>query len=264
MKKILILVFVMITSTVVAGSFGDGEQLTYNVSYRAALVPNINVMKVTLRTVSEDFGGIPHYHIVGNGRTGGFVKGFFNLNDTYHSWLDSTTLLPSRMTADVQEDKYRFRATYNYDWQAMRVNTVTRNAKWDADQHYTMPLTENSGDALSLLYRLRNINVDTLKEDTRYPLDLVLDNTMKTIYYTYLGREDIKIRKVGTFRAIKIRCTMATSDGATYSDGMELTAWVSDDANRIPLLIESPIRIGSVRITLSTWKVLWPLSSKIK
>jgi hypothetical protein len=264
MKKILILVFVMTTLSAVAGSFGDGEQLSYGVSYRAALVPNINVMNITLRTVAENIAGVPHYHIVGNGRTGGFVKGFFNLNDTYHSWLDAQTLLPTRMTADVQEDSYRFRATYTYDWRAMSVSSVIRNARWNADRFYTMPLTSNSGDALSLLYRLRDINIDTLAKGTRYPLDLVLDNTTKPIYYTYLGREDIKIRKVGTFHAIKIRCTMATSDGATYEEGMELTAWVSDDANRIPLLIETPIRVGSVRVTISKWHTLSPLTSKIK
>jgi hypothetical protein len=254
----------MMTLAGKAGSFGDGEELVYNVSYRAALVPNINVMKVTLRTVSEKSGDTPLYHIVGNGRTGGFVKGFFDLNDTYHSWLDARTLLPTRMTADIAEDSYRFRATYNYDWRAMTVATTTRNAKWDADRFTEMPLTERSGDALSLLYRLRDIDIDRLTEGTRYPLDLVMDTTTKPIYYTYLGREEVKIRKVGTFRAIKIRCTMATADGATYSEGMELTAWVSDDANRIPLLIESPIRIGSVRVTLASWHVLSPLASKIK
>jgi hypothetical protein len=264
MKKILTLIFVTMVLSAVAGSFGDGEQLTYNVSYRAALVPNINVMKVTLRTVSEDIGGVPQFHIVGNGITGGFVKGFFDLNDTYHAWLDARTLLPTRMTSDIQEDSYRFRATYSYNWQAMSVSTVTRNAKWEADKFHTMPLTKNSGDALSLLYRLRDIDIDTLTEGTRYPLELVLDNTVKTIYYTYLGREEVKIRKVGTFRAIKIRCTMATSDGATYEDGMELTAWVSDDGNRIPLLIDTPIRVGSVRVTIANWHVLSPLTSKIK
>jgi hypothetical protein len=254
----------MMTVTAVAGSFGDGEELVYNVSYRASLVPNINVMKVTLRTVAENSGGESLYHIVGNGRTGGFVKGFFDLNDTYHAWLDAHTLLPTRMTSDIIEDNYRFRATYNYDWRAMTVSTTTRNARWDADRFAEMPLTTNSGDALSLLYRLRDINIDTLRQGIRYPLDLVLDNTTKPIYYTYLGREELKFRKVGTFRAIKIRCTMATADGATYSEGMELTAWVSDDANRIPLLIETPIRVGSVRVTIASWHTLWPLASKIK
>lgn len=264
MKRILILITLTAAATFTGRAqapYGDGESLSYTVSYSGV----INVMKVNLRTVTEDIGGKPHYHIVGNGKTTNFIKGlFFDLNDTYHSWLDAGTLMPTRMTSDIQEDKYRFKATYNYDWNSMQVNTVTRNAKWDADKYKTMTLKDNSGDALSLLYRLRGIDVEKLEVGKRYPLDLVLDDATKTIYYTYLGREELKVKKAGTFKAIKIKCTMATSDGTTYEDGMELTAWVSDDGNRIPLYIESPIKVGSVRVSISAWKVNHPLTSKIK
>lgn len=236
--------------------FGDGELLCYAVSYRAKLIPNINVMRVTLRTATEEIGGRPHYHIVGNGRTGGVVKGFFNLNDTYHSWLDSETLLPLRMTSDIQEDNHRFKATFNYDWGAMQVNNVLRNARWDANEYHTIPLQDNSGDALSLLYRLRGVDVDALEPGKRYPLDLILDRTSKTIFYTFLGREQIKVKKLGTFDALRIKCTMVTSDGTTFEDGMELTAWISDDDNRIPLVIDSPIRVGSVRVTLTEMQIM--------
>lgn len=240
--------------------FGDGEELSYTVSYSGLF----NVMRVNLRTIGTTLNGRPHYHIVGNGRTTGLAKGIFNLNDTYHSWLDAATLLPSRMTSDLNEDNYRFRATYTYDWSTLTVNTVSRNAKWDADRYASFPITENSGDALSLLYSLRAIDVDTLEPGRRYPLQLVLDNGSKTIYYTCLGKENLKVKKIGTFRAIKIKCTMATSDGSTYEEGMELTAWISDDDNHIPLYIESPIRVGSVRVTLTAMNVVHPLTSLMK
>lgn len=266
MKKTLIpLAFLTAATSFAARAqtpFGDGESLCYAVSYRAALIPNINVMRVTLRTVNEDIGGRPHYHIVGNGRTAGMVKGFFNLNDTYHSWLDGETLLPLRMTSDIQEDNYRFKATFNYDWDALQVNNVLRNAKWDANEYHTIPLQYDSGDALSLLYRLRGVDVDALEPGKQYPLDLILDRTSKTIFYTFLGREEIKVRKTGTFNALRIKCTMVTSDGSTFEDGMELTAWISDDDNRIPLVIDSPIRVGSVRVTLTEWNAIHPLTSK--
>lgn len=267
MKRLLILTTLAAATMFparAAAPFGDGESLSYAVSYRAALIPNINVMRVTLRTVAEDVGGSPHYHIVGNGKTTNFVKGFFNLNDTYHSWLDAGSMLPTRMTSDLQEDSYRFKATYNYDWSAMQVNTTARNAKWSADRFNTLPLTDNSGDALSLLYRLRGIDVAKLQKGKRYPLELVLDDVTRTIYYTYMGTEEVKVKKIGTFRALKIKCTLATGDGSTYEEGMELTAWVSDDASRIPLYIETPIRVGSVRVTLTEWSALHPLTSKIK
>lgn len=270
MKKLFATILAALTTGAFAQNapthaFGDGEQLSYSVSYRAKLIPNINVMRVTLRTVAEDFSGLPHYHVVGNGRTTNFVKGFFDINDTYHSWLDAATTLPSRMTSDVQEDSYRFKATFNYDWDSMTVNTVRRNARWDADKFESLPLQMNSGDALSLFYRLRQTDADALVKGAAYPLDLVLSETTKPIYYTFHGRENVKVRKVGTFRALKFTCTMATSDGSTYEDGMELTVWISDDLNKIPLVIDTPIKVGSVRVTLTDgWKVLHPLTSFVK
>lgn len=244
--------------------FGGGEELAYTVSYRAALIPEINMMHITMRTLAEDQGGHPYYHVIGNGRSSKFAKSFFDLNDTYHTWLDAKTLLPSRMTSDLREDNYRFTATYNYDWRAMEVNTVFRNARWDADRRASMRLLPESGDALSLLYRLRATDAAGLEKGKSYPLDLVLNDTTKTISYRFLGREEIKIKKIGTFRAMKFTCTMATGDGSTYEDGMEFTVWMSDDANKIPLLIESPIRVGSVRVMLSeASNLLNPMSSRV-
>jgi hypothetical protein len=244
--------------------FGDGEELSYSVSYRAKLIPNITVMRVTMRTVAETMNGKPHFHLIGNGKTSGAVKGFFDLNDTFHSWLDAATLLPSRMTGDIQEDNYRAKSTYTYNWKSMTVNTVKRKAGWSADRYATIPLRANSGDAFSLFYRMRNTDVSTLVPGQAYPLELILDDTSRTIYYKFIGREEIRIRKVGTFRALRFTCTMATSDGSTYEEGMAFTMWISDDDNKIPLMIESPIRVGNVRVTLSGYKVLHPLDSMIR
>lgn len=245
--------------------FGDGECLYYNVSYRAKLIPPINMMRVGLRTLAVNFAGRPHFHIIGNGKTTGAAGGIFELNDTYHAWLDAGTLLPSRMTSDLNENDYRYKATYNYNWNAMTVSNVRRRSTWSADRYATIPLFENSGDALSLFFRLRDIDSSTLSPGRTYPLRLVLDEDSKPIVFKYIGRDNIKIRRVGTFRALKFTCTMATSDGATYEEGMTFTIWVSDDENRIPLLVDCPIRVGRVNVTLAGgYNVVHPLTSKIE
>jgi hypothetical protein len=246
--------------------FGAGEELVYNVSYRAALIPPINIMRVSMRTFEEATGGARQYHIVGNGRTTGAAKGIFTLNDTYHTWLDGGTLLPARTTSDIREDDYRFTATYTYDWRAMRVSNVRRNQRWDADRRasYLLP-GPDSGDALSLLYRLRAIDTGSMRPGEASTLHLVLEEDSKPIVLKFVGRERVKIRRLGTFRALKFTCTMATSDGSTYEEGMMLTAWVSDDANKIPLLIESPIRVGRVSVTLAEgFRAIHPMTSRVE
>lgn len=259
MKRLLFLSFIFYFSFSAAQthSFGPGEQLYYNVSFSG-----INVMRVSIRTVGENIGGRPHYHVIGNGSTDGIAKSVFDLNDTYHSWLDASTLMPTRLTGDLQENKYRHKLTYNYDWSAMSVRTTRRNQKWSADRSSTMSLKSNSGDALALFFRMRNIDSETLVKGRSYPLDLVLDSSTKAISYKFHGREDVKVRRIGTFKALKFTCTMATSDGSKYKDGMTLTVWISDDKNHIPLLMEAPVKIGKVRATLASgYKVLHPLTS---
>jgi hypothetical protein len=44
-----------------------------------------------------------------------------------------------------------------------------------------------------------------------------------------------------------------------------MTVWVSDDQNRIPLLIESPVSVGSVKMVLQEYKGLkYDFTAKVK
>ena len=96
-------------------------------------------------------------------------------------------------------------------------------------------------------------------------MNLVLEDTIRPIRYRFLGREVKNIRGTGKFRTLKFRCELATSTGESFEDGSEFTIWISDDRNRIPLYVESPIRVGSIRARLISWKNLkYPLDSKIK
>jgi hypothetical protein len=44
-----------------------------------------------------------------------------------------------------------------------------------------------------------------------------------------------------------------------------MTVWVSDDLNRVPLRIESPITVGSVKVDMMGYKNLrYPMKSMMK
>ncbi|MGI9159404.1 MAG: DUF3108 domain-containing protein, partial [Saprospiraceae bacterium] len=44
--------------------------------------------------------------------------------------------------------------------------------------------------------------------------------------------------------------------GNVFSEEAKMTVWVSDDQNRIPVLIESPVSVGSVQVVLKNYKGL--------
>jgi len=65
-----------------------------------------------------------------------------------------------------------------------------------------------------------------------------------------MGRETIKT-KLGKFNCLKIEPMVAT--GNVFEDSYPVKLWVTDDGNRIPILIESKLSVGSVRVELTAY-----------
>ncbi len=52
--------------------------------------------------------------------------------------------------------------------------------------------------------------------------------------------------------------------GSLFEGGEKMTVYVSDDQNKVPLRIESPLLVGSVKVDLMTYQNLrFPLTSLI-
>ena len=97
--------------------------------------------------------------------------------------------------------------------------------------------------------------------------ELVMDreDTIKVLKYRLLGREICRVPQKGKFRTIKLACTLGTSEGFSFTDGSEFFIWITDDKNKFPVMLESPIKIGSIRAYISDFKGLkYPLDSKVR
>ncbi|MBL0884397.1 MAG: DUF3108 domain-containing protein, partial [Chitinophagaceae bacterium] len=116
-------------------------------------------------------------------------------------------------------------------------------------------------DVLSSIYYARNIDFNKYKPEEKIPFAMFLDNEVYNLYIKYLGKETIKT-KYGKFRAIKFKPLLVK--GTLFEGGEKMTVWVSDDPNHIPLRIESPIIVGSVKVDMMQYRNLrYPLSSMI-
>jgi hypothetical protein len=80
---------------------------------------------------------------------------------------------------------------------------------------------------------------------------MFLDNEVYSMYIRYLGKETVKT-KYGKFKAIKFKPLLIK--GTIFQGGEKMTVWVSDDANRIPIRIESPIVVGKVKVDMMSSK----------
>jgi hypothetical protein len=74
-----------------------------------------------------------------------------------------------------------------------------------------------------------------------------------------MGKEKIKTR-YGTFRSIKLKALLLKGD--TFKGGEDMVIWITDDANRIPIRIESPLAVGSVKVDMMHYDNLkFPLTA---
>lgn len=263
--SVAIIIALMLTTSVSAQLYSPGEVLNYKVSYRAKMFPNTEVGTVSITTTEEEIDGKPTYKVVGHGRTLPVYRWFFNVDDKYTLHIDRQTLRTLRFESDLHEgSSYTFTSTYIYDWTNYTVATTWQSRQREV-QHKTQRLTNETMDAISLFFNMRSVNEKDYKVGERYTLKMVLQDTIRQLRFRYIGREEKKIRQAGRFRTLKLACELGTSEGFSVIDGTEFYIWLSDDENKIPLWLESPIKIGSVCAYISDYKGLkYPLSSRIK
>lgn len=264
--KRLLLAILLSTAAIpaLAQLYHPGEELYYRVSYKAKMFPNTEVGAVEVKTSEGTFDGSPRYKIEATGRTLPTYRWFFNLEDYYTVWIDPALLRPVHFASDLHEGDYTFESTYNYDWDRKVVHTRWSSRK-NPFQEKSMPLSEVSMDPISLFFTLRSSEASDFRVGEPGALEMVLQDTVRVLRYRYLGPEVKKIRNIGRFRTLKFECQLGTTEGYSFTDGSIFIIWISDDRNKIPLYIESPVRIGSINAYITGFRGLkYPLDSRIK
>src|SRR6188768_86170 len=232
-------------------SFLTGESLTFKVFYTLAGV-YVGAGEATFNLGLEKLANKPVYHIIGDGKTYSFYDSFFKVRDRYESFIDTATLQPYRFIRNVYEGGYKKYENVTFDQSS---NTAVTNQG-------VFKVPNCVQDVLSSMYFARNIDFNKYKVEDKIPFAMFLDNETYNLYIRYLGKETIKT-KYGNFRAIKFKPMLIK--GTIFEGGEKMTVWVSDDANKIPLRVESPISVGSVKVDMMGFKNLrYPLSSQIK
>ena len=246
-------------------AFQQGEKLVYAVSYKIGFV-NTDIAEVIFSTSGGAVNGRPTYHVTAIGQTYPFYSWFFEMRDVYDTWLDVETLKPLYFKNNIREGNYRFVSSMVYDWDNMRVKTKAKNLRIGQERSKEMELSPTSYDGVALYYNLRNTDLQTITDGFRGNIELVLADTIKRLQYRFLGREVKSVPGLGKFNTLKFACQLTNSkDDNAFKEGTEFTAWFSDDRNKIPLYIESPIRVGSIKGRLLEWNGLkYPLSSPIE
>ncbi|MCB0475521.1 MAG: DUF3108 domain-containing protein, partial [Flavobacteriaceae bacterium] len=91
------------------------------------------------------------------------------------------------------------------------------------------------------------------KKGDEISLKMFFDEKNYTFKLKFLGRETINT-KFGKVATAKFRPYVQS--GRVFKEEESLTVWVSDDKNKIPLLIKASLAVGSLRADLDAYKGL--------
>lgn len=215
-------------------AFRPGEVLKFRIHY-GFMDAGEAILEV--KPELKNFGNRDCYHVVGTGRSVGAFDWFFKVRDRYESVIDKDAMLPWLFIRRVNEGGYIINQNVSF-------NHYSDSAK---SEKATISIPENTQDLVSAFYYARTIDFSNAKEGDIFPINGYLDDAIFPMNIKYIGKEEIKT-KMGTFRCIKFRPMLV--EGRVFKDNEDMTVWVSDDPNRIPVRVQTDILVGSIKMDL--------------
>ncbi|EDM45479.1 hypothetical protein SCB49_06717 [unidentified eubacterium SCB49] len=225
--------------------YQDGESLKFRIHYGF-----VTAGYATLDIEEKTLNNKEVFHIKGYGATTGMSKFFFKVEDIYQSYVEKGTDKPLRFIRKIDEGGYTKDIRIDFDHENQKA--IINNYKYDKIAIEDFP--KNAQDMVSAFYYLRN-NLDTknIKVGHEEDLNMYFDRGVHKFKMKFLGRETLKTT-FGKVPCLKFRPYVEA--GRVFKEKESLTVWVSDDENKIPIVIKADLAVGSLKATLSEFRGL--------
>ena len=245
-NKIVLLVFFFFGSLLLTGAaqnelrkinneaFRPGEILKFRIHYGFV---DAGEASLEVKQDLQVFGGRECYHVIGSGKSVGPFNWFFKVRDRYESVVDKDAIIPWLFIRRVNEGGYIINQNVSF-------NHYTDSAK---SEKATISIPDNTQDLISSFYYARTIDFSQAKEGDVFQISGYIDDAVVPMNLKFIGRESIECKK-GTFRCIKLRPML--QEGRIFKDQEDMTIWVSDDKNKIPIRVQTEILVGSIKMDL--------------
>ncbi|HTW86541.1 MAG TPA: DUF3108 domain-containing protein [Candidatus Binataceae bacterium] len=219
--------------------FRDGEKLTYVASWLG--IPAAEAQIELHRAPQNPAVWIAEATI----RTNKAVDVVYKMRDYIQERFAAGTFQPREMQIRQRENHRHDDYAVTFDHAQNLVTMRKSGPRGIQLKRFTAanPWGIISGAALTLS--------QPLKVDDRFVLDLFSATNRYVLSFTVVGRDRIQTA-LGVVEALRIEpAVVYLSDSKMRGEASATTIWVSDDARRLPLRVESATFIGTVRVDLT-------------
>ncbi len=233
-------------------AYGIGEEISYEVAYNLGFIW-VKAGWASFKVTGTKIENSSVYKFSAYGTTLEKWDWIYRVRDSYIAYMDIDKLRPLKFYRNTSEGKTKVDNSYRFNYKSRQIYTNTKSSEKPASND-TIKLPDCTLDVLSMIYKARNIDYSQYKENDKIPISLIIDGKIYDLYIRYLGKEVIKTRNKKRYRCFKFKPLLV--EGTLFSSGENMTVWVTDDQNKIPVLIEAKILVGSVKAILSATKGL--------
>ena len=241
--------------------FIAGEKITYDVYYNWHFVW-VEAGKVSFEVEKEKINEKPVFHFKSEGRSIMAYDWIYKVREQFESVADAKTLVPLSYSRQSFEGDYYAKESVEFDYPNSKIHTKTENSNKPLSNQ-TLDMNGFVLDVQTAVYYARTLDYSGMFVGEKIPFRMVIDGEVCDLYGKYLGIETIENYDGSIYRCHKFAALLVP--GTIFSGGEDLFVWITDDRNKIPILVEAKILVGSVKAVFTGAKNLaYPVTSLLK
>jgi len=235
MRFLLTILILLCFKVLSAGSPID-EKLEYTIRFGL-----IEGGKASLSTVHKERAGKDVIFSEMKLQSSGITNSFYTVNNCFSCFINPVTCLPEKSFCKILEKEI------DYDDEVVFFQEdstlFSKQMGWDEAGGEIL-------DIVSLIYNLRySGRLMDLQADDLIDIYFWNINEIYPLKMKFSGREEIKT-KAGTFQCLKIEPVI--EKGTDLSKKMHLTIWITNDAQKLPVMIQFNLKMGSIKCELDS------------
>lgn len=263
MKKLAFGIFLISILSGFIGERSDGYLSVRNESFARGEVIKFK-MTYGIFTVGKGSASIaPTYYKMNDrhcfkvdveGKTVGMVNWVTDVDDKWGAYIDTAALIPHQFYRRIREGRYKKDEWTNFDHMNKKIEVKTldnKTGKFKEPKFYEAPA--HVRDMVGGFLYLRVMDFSKLKVKDTVTVAGFFEDEFYKLKIIYHGKQTIKI-KAGKVRALVFKPVMPKNE--LFDGENSITAWFSDDKNRIPLKIDAKMFIGSAGVELTEYSGL--------
>ncbi|MFM7104087.1 MAG: DUF3108 domain-containing protein [Flavobacteriales bacterium] len=216
-------------------AFATGERLEYLIHYGFIDAGNA----VLELKEGQVINGRETYKVIGTGKSLGSFDWFFKVRDHYETHLDKAGIFPHRFIRECDEGGYQIHQDYTF-------YQDKRGYKDRLGKTYLAP--DFIQDMISAFYFARTIDFTNARQGDIFTIQTLVDDEYYPLKIKFMGKEEIRI-KSGKYRCLKF--APVVQKGRVFKKEEDLSVWITDDKNLVPVLAQAKILVGSIKLELT-------------